>query len=67
MVVLGPRLIAATAGDHAGGVATYNQVGARYGYGLLWVLLLITLSLALIQETCARLGAATGRGLSPGP
>jgi Mn2+/Fe2+ NRAMP family transporter len=63
LLVLGPGLIAATAGDDAGGIATYSQVGARYGYDLLWVLLVITLSLALIQETCARLGAATGRGL----
>ena len=63
LLVLGPGLIAATAGDDAGGIATYSQVGAKYGYDLLWVLLVITLSLALIQETCARLGAATGRGL----
>jgi Mn2+/Fe2+ NRAMP family transporter len=63
LLVLGPGLIAATAGDDAGGIATYSQVGAKYGYELLWVLLVITLSLALIQETCARLGAATGRGL----
>jgi Mn2+/Fe2+ NRAMP family transporter len=63
LLVLGPGLIAATAGDDAGGIATYSQVGAKYGYDLLWVLLIITLSLALIQETCGRLGAATGRGL----
>jgi len=63
LLVLGPGLIAATAGDDAGGIATYSQVGAKYGYDLLWVLLVITLSLALVQETCARLGAATGRGL----
>jgi NRAMP (natural resistance-associated macrophage protein)-like metal ion transporter len=63
LLVFGPGLIAATAGDDAGGIATNSQVGAKYGYDLLWVLLLITLSLALVQETCARLGAATGRGL----
>ena len=63
LLVFGPGLIAATAGDDAGGIATYSQVGAKFGYDLLWVLLVITLSLALIQETCARLGAATGRGL----
>jgi Mn2+/Fe2+ NRAMP family transporter len=61
--ILGPGLIAATAGDDAGGVATYSQVGAKYGYDLLWVLLIITVSLAVIQEMAARLGAATGRGL----
>jgi NRAMP (natural resistance-associated macrophage protein)-like metal ion transporter len=63
LLVLGPGFIAATAGDDAGGIALYSQVGAQYGYELLWALLLITLSLAIIQETCARLGAATGRGL----
>ena len=46
MLIFGPGLIAATAGDDAGGVATYSQVGAKYGYDLLWVLLLITVSLA---------------------
>jgi Mn2+/Fe2+ NRAMP family transporter len=63
LTILGPGLIAATAGDDAGGIATYSQVGAKYGYELLWVLVLITLSLAVVQEMCARLGAATGRGL----
>lgn len=63
LAILGPGLVAATAGDDAGGVATYSQVGAKFGYELLWVLLLITVSLAVIQEMCARLGAATGRGL----
>jgi len=63
LLILGPGFVAATAGDDAGGIAMYSQVGAKYGYDLLWVLLLMTLSLALIQETCARLGAATGRGL----
>jgi Mn2+/Fe2+ NRAMP family transporter len=63
LAILGPGLLAATAGDDAGGVATYSQVGAKFGYDLLWALLLITVSLAVIQEMCARLGAATGRGL----
>jgi Mn2+/Fe2+ NRAMP family transporter len=63
LALLGPGLIAATAGDDAGGIATYSQVGAKFGYQLLWVLVLITFSLAIVQEMCARLGAATGRGL----
>jgi Mn2+/Fe2+ NRAMP family transporter len=63
LAILGPGLISATAGDDAGGIATYSQVGAKYGYELLWVVLLITISLAVVQEMCARLGAATGRGL----
>src|SRR5260221_14571543 len=49
VAVLGPGLIAAMAGDDAGGVATYSQVGARYGYELLWVLLIITVTLAVVQ------------------
>ena len=63
LAILGPGLIAALAGDDAGGIATYSSVGAKFGYDLLWMLLLITLSLAVVQEMSARLGAATGRGL----
>jgi Mn2+/Fe2+ NRAMP family transporter len=63
LAILGPGLIAATAGDDAGGIATYSQVGAKYGYELLWVMLFTAVTLAMVQETCARLGAATGRGL----
>jgi NRAMP (natural resistance-associated macrophage protein)-like metal ion transporter len=63
LVILGPGLIAASAGNDAGGIATYSSTGAQYGYELIWVMLLITLSLSVIQEMCARLGAATGRGL----
>jgi Mn2+/Fe2+ NRAMP family transporter len=62
--VLGPGLIAANAGNDAGAVATWASVGAQYGYQLLWVLVIITVSLSVVQEMCARLGAATGKGLS---
>src|SRR5438874_3177668 len=63
LAVLGPGLIAALAGDDSGGIATYSSVGAKFGYELLWMLLLITVSLAVVQEMCARLGAASGRGM----
>src|SRR4051812_19999843 len=63
LAILGPGLIAANAGDDAGGIATYSSVGAKYGYDLLWMMVLITLSLAIVQEIATRLGAATGRGL----
>jgi Mn2+/Fe2+ NRAMP family transporter len=63
LALLGPGLIAANAGDDAGGIATYASVGAKYGYDLLWMMLLITVSLAIVQEIATRLGAATGRGL----
>src|SRR3954447_12157858 len=63
LAILGPGLVAANAGNDGGGVATYASVGAKYGYELLWMMLLITFSLAIVQEMAARLGAATGRGL----
>lgn len=63
LLVLGPGLIASSAGNDAGGIATYSSTGAKYGYELIWVMLIITVSLAIVQEMCARLGAATGRGL----
>lgn len=63
LVILGPGLVAASAGNDAGGIATYSSAGAKYGYTLIWVMVIITVSLAVVQEMCARLGAATGRGL----
>ncbi len=62
--VLGPGLITANADNDAGGIATYAQVGAAYGYKLLWSLILITISLGIVQEMCSRMGAVTGKGLS---
>lgn len=61
---LGPGLIAANAGNDAGAIATWSQVGALFGFQLLWVLVVITLSLSVVQEMCARMGAVTGQGLS---
>lgn len=61
---LGPGLIAANAGNDAGGITTYAAVGAQYGYSLLWMLIPITISMAVVQEMCARMGAATNKGLS---
>lgn len=63
LAILGPGLIATAAGNDAGGIATYSQAGAKFGYELIWVMVLLTLSFAVVQEMCARLGAATGRGL----
>ncbi len=63
LAILGPGLIATSAGNDAGGIATYSQAGARFGYELIWVMVLLTISFAVVQEMSARLGAATGRGL----
>jgi NRAMP (natural resistance-associated macrophage protein)-like metal ion transporter len=62
--LLGPGLIAANAGNDAGGIATYSSVGAKYGYGLLWMMVLITVSLATVQMMAARMGVVTGKGLA---
>jgi Mn2+/Fe2+ NRAMP family transporter len=64
LAILGPGVIAANAGNDAGGIATYASVGADYGLRLLWLLIPITLSLGLVQEMCARMGAVTGKGLA---
>jgi NRAMP (natural resistance-associated macrophage protein)-like metal ion transporter len=64
IAVLGPGVIAANAGNDAGGIATYASVGADHGNTLLWTFIPITISLILIQEMCARMGAVTGKGLS---
>ena len=64
LIMLGPGLVAASAGNEAGGIATYASVGARYGYELIWVMLVILLGMIVVQEQCARMGAVTGDGLS---
>lgn len=64
LAALGPGLVSAIAGDDAGGIATYATVGAKYGYQLLWAMVLITIALSVVQEITARLSVATGKGLS---
>ncbi len=64
LAVLGPGVITANAGNDAGGIATFASVGADHGYALLWVLIPLTLSLGIVQEMCARMGAVTGKGLA---
>jgi Mn2+/Fe2+ NRAMP family transporter len=61
--VVGPAFITSTADNDAGGIATYAIAGAQEGYGLLWALFLITISLAVIQEMSSRMGIVTGQGL----
>lgn len=61
--MLGPGIIAASADNDAGGIATYTISGARFGYSLLFSLLIITFILAITQEWGARIGVVTGKGL----
>jgi len=64
LAIIGPGVITAAAGNDAGGIATFASVGADYGYRLLWLLIPLTISLGIVQEMCARMGAVTGKGLS---
>ena len=64
LAVMGPGIITGFAGNDAGGVTTYTAVGAHYGFEMMWLLLLSTVGLLVIQEMCARMGAVTGKGLS---
>jgi NRAMP (natural resistance-associated macrophage protein)-like metal ion transporter len=62
--VIGPGFITAVVDNDAGGIFTYSQAGAKFGYLPLWTLLPITLLLIVAQEMCSRMGAVTGKGLS---
>ena len=64
LAILGPGMITANAGNDAGGIATFASIGADFGYSLLWILIPITISLGIVQEMCARMGAVTGKGLA---
>ena len=64
LAVLGPGFITAMVDNDAGGIFTYSDAGARWGYVPLWTLLPITLLLIVSQEMCSRMGAVTGKGLS---
>ena len=64
LAVLGPGFITANVDNDSGGIFTYSQAGAQFGYLLLWTMLPVTLALIVVQEMCARMGAVTGKGLS---
>src|SRR3954469_25465328 len=64
LAVLGPGFITAVVDNDSGGIITYSDAGARFGYLPLWTLLPITVLLIITQEMCSRMGAVTGKGLS---
>ncbi len=64
LAVLGPGFITANVDNDSGGILTYSQAGAQYGYTLLWMMIPITIALIVVQEMCARMGVVTGKGLS---
>ena len=61
---LGPGLITGASDDDPSGIATYSQVGARYGFGMLWTMLFSYPLMVAIQEICARVGRVTGHGIA---
>jgi len=64
LAVIGPGIIAAAAGNDAGGITTYSVAGADFGYGLLWSVIPVTIVLIVVQEMCTRLGVVSGKGLA---
>jgi len=62
--ILGPGFITANVDNDPGGILTYSQAGAQFGYTLLWTLIPTTIALIVVQEMAARMGAVTGKGLS---
>src|SRR5436305_4031307 len=63
LAVLGPGFITANVDNDPGGILTYSQAGAQFGYQLLWTLIPTTIALIVVQEMAARMGAITGKGL----
>jgi len=61
---LGPGLVTGASDDDPSGIATYSQVGAQFGYGLLWSMLFSYPLMATIQEISARVGRVTGHGIA---
>src|SRR6516165_4950893 len=64
LAVIGPGFITANVDNDAGGIFTYSQAGAQFGYSLLWTMIPITVALIVVQEMASRMGAVTGKGLS---
>ena len=61
---LGPGVITGASDEDPSGIATYAQAGAQFGFGLLWLVLILYPIKTIIQEMCARIGLVTGSGLS---
>jgi len=64
LIISGPGIIVMLADNDAGGITTYAATGARYGYGLIWFLVILLPVAYYVQEMTVRLGAVTKRGLA---
>ena len=62
LVIAGPGLVVMIADNDAGGITTYAATGAKFGYHLIWFLLILIPVAYFVQEMTVRLGAVTKRG-----
>ena len=62
--MLGPGLITGAADDDPSGISTYSVAGAATGYSMLWLTLVSTPMMAVIQGMCARIAMVNGEGLA---
>jgi NRAMP (natural resistance-associated macrophage protein)-like metal ion transporter len=61
--VLGPGLITGASDDDPSGISTYSVAGATTGYSMLWLALVTTPMMSVVQGMSARIGMVTGAGL----
>ncbi|MGC2198509.1 MAG: divalent metal cation transporter [Terriglobales bacterium] len=61
---LGPGLITGASDDDPSGIGTYAQIGAQFGYGMLWTMVVSYPLMSAFQEICARIGRVTGHGIA---
>ena len=64
LAAMGPGVIAAMAGNDAGGISTYSTAGAKFGYMTLWAIPVMCILLIVVQTTATRMGVVTGKGFS---
>ena len=62
--LVGPGLLTGASDDDPSGIGTYSQVGAQFGYGMLWTMLFSYPLMVAAQLICARIGRVTGKGLA---
>src|ERR1700727_1857074 len=61
--ILGPGLISGASDDDPSGISTYSVAGASTGYSMLWLTLVSTPMMSVIQGMCARIAMVNGEGL----
>jgi Mn2+/Fe2+ NRAMP family transporter len=62
LALAGPGIIVMIADNDAGGITTYAATGAKFGFNLIWFVILLGPAAFAVQEMCVRLGAVTKRG-----